>query len=150
MSAVKKKISSYTKDVIWLYLKIISKKYKTVINCWNILYRAIRKRCVRNCFCLLSCFPLAMKLMFLAFRWIVVPPSSGPNSPWKEPPLWELQISYVFLLFSTTHCSILELIVRSGLDVPTFATRRLHECHPARAPSGGRWNRGREMPHNFA
>ena len=31
------------------------------------------------------------------------------------------------------------LIVRSELDVPTFATRRLHACHHARAPSGGRW-----------
>ena len=27
------------------------------------------------------------------------------------------------------------------LDFPTFATRRLHACHHARAPSGGRWNR---------
>jgi hypothetical protein len=35
--------------------------------------------------------------------------------------------------------------VRSELDVPTFATRRLHACHHARAPSGGRWNCGREM-----
>ena len=35
--------------------------------------------------------------------------------------------------------------MRSGLDVPTFATRRLHACHHARAPSGGRWNCGREM-----
>ena len=52
--------------------------------------------------------------------------------------------------FSTTHCSLLRLIVRSGLDVPTFATRRLHVCHHARAPSGGRWNRGREMSGNFA
>jgi hypothetical protein len=48
-------------------------------------------------------------------------------------------------LFSTTHCSLLRLIVRSGLDVPTFATRRLHACHDARAPTGGRWNCGREM-----
>jgi hypothetical protein len=32
----------------------------------------------------------------------------------------------VLLLFSTTHRSLLRLIVRSGLDVPTFATRRLH------------------------
>jgi hypothetical protein len=31
-----------------------------------------------------------------------------------------------FYLFSTTHCSLLGLIVRSGLDVPTFATRPLH------------------------
>ena len=35
--------------------------------------------------------------------------------------------------------------MRFGLDVPTFATRRLHACHHARAPSGGRWNCGREM-----
>jgi len=40
--------------------------------------------------------------------------------------------------------------VRSGLDVPTFATRRLHACHHARAPSGGTWNCGREMSGNFA
>ena len=39
--------------------------------------------------------------------------------------------------------------MRSGLDVPTFATRRLHACHHARAPSGGRWNCGREMSENF-
>jgi len=40
----------------------------------------------------------------------------------------------------------LRLIVRSGLDVPTFATRR----HHATAPSGGKWNCGREMSGNFA
>ena len=40
--------------------------------------------------------------------------------------------------------------MRSGLDVPTFATRRLHACHHARAPSGGTWNCGREMSGNFA
>jgi len=40
--------------------------------------------------------------------------------------------------------------VRSGLDVQTCATRRLHACHHARAPSGGRWNCGREMSGNFA
>jgi len=44
----------------------------------------------------------------------------------------------------------LKLIVRSGLDVPTFATRHLHACHQARAPSSGRWNCGREMSGNFA
>jgi len=44
----------------------------------------------------------------------------------------------------------LRLIVRSGLDVPTFATRCLYACHHARAPSGGRWNCGREMSGNFA
>jgi len=53
------------------------------------------------------------------------------------------------ICFLTTHCS-LTLIVRSELDVPTFATRSLHACHHARAPIGGRWNCGREMSGNFA
>jgi len=53
------------------------------------------------------------------------------------------------LCFFTTHCS-LRLIVRSEFDIPTFATRSLHACHHARAPSGGRWNCGREMSGNFA
>jgi hypothetical protein len=52
------------------------------------------------------------------------------------------------LCFFTTHCS-LRLIVRSDIDVPTFATRRLHACHHARAPSGGRWNCVREMSGKF-
>jgi hypothetical protein len=52
------------------------------------------------------------------------------------------------LCFFTTHCS-LRLIVRSELDVPTFSTRLLHACHHARAPSGGRWNCGREMSGEF-
>ena len=43
----------------------------------------------------------------------------------------------------------LRLIVRSGLDVSTFATRRLHACHHARAPSGRRWNCGREISGKF-
>jgi hypothetical protein len=57
--------------------------------------------------------------------------------------------SVVFFFFATTHCSLLRLIVLSGLNVPTFATRRLHACHHARAPSGGRWNCGREMSGKF-
>ena len=55
---------------------------------------------------------------------------------------------YSMLCFFTTHCS-LRLIVRSELDVPTFATRRLHTCHHATAPSGGRWNCVREMSGKF-
>jgi hypothetical protein len=51
--------------------------------------------------------------------------------------------------FYIIHCS-LRLIVRSELEVPTFATRPLHACHRARAPSGGRWNCGRELSGNFA
>ena len=53
------------------------------------------------------------------------------------------------LLFSNYALQPLRLIVRSGLDVPTLATRRLHACHHARAPSGGRWNCGREMSGKF-
>jgi hypothetical protein len=56
----------------------------------------------------------------------------------------------LYLLFSTYELQSLRLIVRSELDVPTFATRRLHACHHARAPSGGRWNCEREMSENFA
>ena len=41
-------------------------------------------------------------------------------------------------LSKTTHCGLLRLIVRSGLDIPTFATRRLHAYHHVRAPGGGR------------
>jgi hypothetical protein len=41
-------------------------------------------------------------------------------------------LNIVLILCSfTTHCS-LKLIVRSELDVPTFATRRLHACHHVR------------------
>ena len=41
------------------------------------------------------------------------------------------------LLFIQLRTAALRLIVRSWLDVPTFATRRLHACHHARAPGGG-------------
>jgi len=53
-------------------------------------------------------------------------------------------------LFMQLCTAVLRLIVRSWLDVPTFATRRLHACHHMRAPSSGRWNCGREMSGNFA
>jgi hypothetical protein len=52
-------------------------------------------------------------------------------------------------LFSTTHCSFLRLVVRCVLDVPTFATRRLHACHHARAPSGESWNCGARNVREF-
>ena len=58
-------------------------------------------------------------------------------------------IIIVIIIFNYA-LQLLRLIMRSGLDVPTFATRRLHACHQARAPSGGRWNCGREMSRNFA
>jgi len=53
-------------------------------------------------------------------------------------------------LFVQLHTAALRLTVRSWLDVPTFATWRLHACHHARTPSGGRWNCRREMSGNFA
>jgi len=70
------------------------------------------------------------------------------------------QFAYFSVSFANTRCyyyyfqlrtvAFLRLIVRSALDIPTFATRCLHACHHARAPSGGRWNCGREMSGNFA
>jgi len=56
----------------------------------------------------------------------------------------------VVCLFIQLRTAALRLIVRSFLDVPPFATRRLYACHQARAPSGGRWNCGRETSSNFA
>jgi hypothetical protein len=55
----------------------------------------------------------------------------------------------VLCLFSTRHCSLSRLIVRFGLNFPTFATRRLLACQHASAPRGGKWNCGREMSGNF-
>jgi len=54
-----------------------------------------------------------------------------------------------YCLFIQLRTAALRLIVRFWLDVPTFATKRLHACHHARAPSGGRWNCGREMSGNL-
>jgi hypothetical protein len=54
------------------------------------------------------------------------------------------------MLFIQLRTAALRFIVRSWLKVPTFATRRLHACHHVRAPSGGKWNCGREMSGNFA
>ena len=53
------------------------------------------------------------------------------------------------LLFSTDALQPSRLIVRFGLDISTSATRCLHACHHARAPSTRRWNCGREMSGNF-
>jgi len=41
-------------------------------------------------------------------------------------------------MFIQLRTAALRLIVPSWLDVLTFATRRLHGCQHARAPSGGR------------
>jgi len=61
----------------------------------------------------------------------------------------QIKLRYV-ILFKQLRTTALRLIVQSWLDVPTFATRRLHACHHARAPGGGRWNYGREISGNFA
>jgi hypothetical protein len=50
------------------------------------------------------------------------------------------------LLFSTYALQPSRLIVRSGLDVPTFVTRRLHACHHARAHNGKRRTVGEKCP----
>ena len=60
-----------------------------------------------------------------------------------------MAVRSIYTTYTTTHCSFLRLIVRSGLDIPAFATRRLHACNHAKAPSGGRWNCGREMSRKF-
>ena len=52
--------------------------------------------------------------------------------------------------FVQLRTAALRFIVRSWLDVTGFATGRLHACHHTGAPSGGRWNCGREMSGNFA
>jgi len=61
-----------------------------------------------------------------------------------------MKLTKLLLVFQLTHCKYLRLIVRSGLEVPTFATRLLHTCHHAIASSGGRWNCGREISMNLA
>jgi hypothetical protein len=53
-------------------------------------------------------------------------------------------------LFIQLRTAALRLIVRSWLDFQVFATRRLHAFHHARAPSGRRWNCGREMSGNLS
>jgi len=64
--------------------------------------------------------------------------------------LQEHTTNLLLLLFFNYALQPLRLIVLSELDVPTFATRRLHAFHHARAPSGGRWNCERDMFSNFA
>jgi hypothetical protein len=44
----------------------------------------------------------------------------------------------LLLLFLTYAMQPSRLILRSGLDIPTFATRHLHACHHARAPGSRR------------
>jgi hypothetical protein len=58
-------------------------------------------------------------------------------------------VSGFLCLVIELRAAALRLIVRSWLDVPTSATRRLHACQHARAPSGGIWNCGREMSGKF-
>jgi hypothetical protein len=48
-------------------------------------------------------------------------------------PLWAVTM---FMFIFNYALQPLRPVVRSGLDVPTFATRRLHACHHARVPSG--------------
>jgi len=56
----------------------------------------------------------------------------------------------MFVCLYKLRTAALRLIVRSWLDVPTFATRRLHACQHARAPSGGRWNCILKMSGNYS
>jgi galactitol-specific phosphotransferase system IIC component len=63
---------------------------------------------------------------------------------------WFTIIIIIIIIIINYALQPLRLTVRSGLDVPIFATRRLHFRHHARAASGGGWNFGREMSGNFA
>jgi hypothetical protein len=58
-------------------------------------------------------------------------------------------VTSCWFIYFELRIAVLRLTVRSRLDVPTCATRRLHACHHARAPSGGRWNCGRDISGNF-
>jgi len=49
---------------------------------------------------------------------------------------------YFVCLFIQLRTAVLRRIVRSGLGVQTFTTRRLHACHHARESRDGRWNCG--------
>jgi len=54
---------------------------------------------------------------------------------------------YIILAFFFNYAlQPLRLTVWSWLDVPTFATRRLHACHRARAPSGEGGTMGEKCP----
>jgi len=86
----------------------------------------------------------------LSFICLYPPPPPPPHSLPRHHRVIIRSLKNVLLLFFNNAMQPLRLIVRSGLDVSTFATRRLHACNHARAPSGGRWNCGREISGNFA
>jgi hypothetical protein len=107
---------------------------------------------------ILGCSVVIVLFCVLFVCKCVLPPGDNPIAVnkyinIKHPFVMELGFSRPItsssLCFFIRQCS-LRLIVRSELDVPTFATRRLLACHHARAPSGGRWKYGREMSGNFA
>jgi hypothetical protein len=65
-------------------------------------------------------------------------------------PIFTLDLTLVLLYFIFNYAlQALRLIVRSGLDVPTFATRRLLTRHHTRAPRGERRNCGWEFSGKF-
>ena len=69
---------------------------------------------------------------------------------WKDSRVRGLMAAMsLFVLFIQLRTAALRLIVRSWLDFPTFATRRLHACPHARAASGWRWNYRQEISWNF-
>jgi hypothetical protein len=80
-----------------------------------------------------------------SWSWPHISNYTDVKKAWSHP-----STSHLPCLFIQLRNAALRLIARSWLDVPNFATRRLHALHHARAPSGGRWNCGREMSDNFA
>jgi hypothetical protein len=55
----------------------------------------------------------------------------------------------LLLFFFQLRTAAFKAYCASWVRLPTFATRRLHACHHARAPNGGRWKCGREMSGKF-
>jgi len=58
-------------------------------------------------------------------------------------------VHHCLFLYTTTHCSLkayCAILVRCS----NLRHQALLACQHARAPSGGRWNCGREMSGNFA
>jgi hypothetical protein len=96
---------------------------------------------MKPCFNGLACHTHPEVWLVSTCKWKSIP---------ENPSMFSMlqRVQYVF--FFTYALQPLRRIVRSWLDVSTFATRRVHACHYARAPSGGRWNCWREMSGNFA
>ena len=76
---------------------------------------------VSGLYCTANCNEILVCLYTEHFMEFYHRTSEEVNKRSSQTKLW-----IILCLFPTTRCSLLRLIVLSGLDVPTFATRRLH------------------------